>query len=186
MKRIPGPLAMLVVLVIANLILLIAGCSSDSPSGPSGELTQAEVHELLQVLSQVNTFQPPSDSVWACPQGGMVRWAYYGSGGYDDQGMTLSAWGTLTYENCGAAPGGPTYTVNGSLNTTIVYTYDMFGRLVSIEGSHSGTLNWIRGERSGSCSLALSSAATPDNGITSRSVTGTLCDLDIDTSVPIT
>jgi hypothetical protein len=170
--------------LLVPLIVVSVACSSDSPSGPSGELTQAEVLELLQVLAQVKTFQP-SDSVWACPQGGTVRWAHHFVVDNVEQGTTMSASGTMTYENCGAAAGGPTYTVGGSPNTTIVHTYNQLGRLVSIEGSHSGTLNWNQGGRSGSCLLALTSSGASDEGITSLSVTGTLCDLDIDTSVSI-
>ena len=70
---------------------------------------------------------------------------------------------------------GTRFTLYGNLNVNADVELDERGRVLSLDGSHEGTLGWQSGDRSGSCPMTLSTSGSSTEEGNSLSLTGTLC-----------
>lgn len=194
-------------------LLAFAACGGDDGTGPADtELTEQEVGEMMEALAAAGAFSPPSpqegsgtsapnaparttfdydvETTASCPGGGSVSISGSVQGDVDDQtgegdfDVTM----TQSHQDCVASSdAGTTFTFNSSpgLQTSMDFTTTSDGSY-SITGSHSGSLGWTTGEKSGSCSVDISYDFSGSQSSFSGSAQGTVCGVDVSHSLDVT
>lgn len=161
--------------LLAIVVPALTACGS--PTDADGPVTEREARELVQGLHLVDSFRTREDA-WACPLGGEMLGVHY----HRFAESSLIAGSYLTYAACRVRVGFGTYTLDGELNGEVWYGLDRVGRIVSVEGFHTGNVHWRRGSRSASCDLDLTSASTDDDVLT---ITGTACGIRVEVEMSV-
>lgn len=186
----------------------LAGCGDDAddPTGPDGELTQAEAEAMTEAFFTAGGFGlgafgggfEPADSgargvpigpetidrVVECPEGGTVALQGQYSGDIDEETGegTLDFTLTQTHDACAAsASDGSVWSFDGDPNVATDFDYQFSETSVSLQGTRTGTVQWSGSDANGRCSVDLSwdVSADVEQSSFSGTVSGSFCGFDV-------
>jgi hypothetical protein len=160
--------------ILLITLSLAAGACSDDPITVQEGLTEAEVEGVLRFLYEVEAFDPALDDVTPrpCPDGGSVVFDVTRS----LEATAVAEEGFEDFQDCAGRASGRVFRLQGRLDLSVLYYLDEFGRIIDVDGSLSGGLDWATEGRTGSCRLDL--IVIPP----ASSVSGTACGLAVSQS----
>lgn len=185
---------------MALLATLAMAACGDSPTDTLGELSQEEAEALAQVVGQTvfSTWTEAEAPVQGlapvaaliiesdvaveapCPLGGQV--AISGTLVMDidevTEDVTLDYSVAQVHQDCSASSEeGIVFTLNGAPNITADLFLESVGEALSMTGGYSGAVDWVTGDKAGTCSLSVefSVEMNPVTEVGSGSISGTVC-----------
>jgi len=189
------------------LLLLAAACGEDA-TGPSGELTEAELALIAESLFSIGfdasfddaptggsgpqaapvSFEYPIDVTVPCPVSGTVRIEAQVSGTVDGETGAADFDYALdqTHTACvvRSEDGATEVRIDGEPGTAFDYAIDLADGVFTVGGALVGSVRYTAGERTGVCVTDLSlSGSGGIEGSNTFTLSGTICGLEISTSV---
>lgn len=190
---------------LCALLFALSACGESGTDPDDGELTEAELDALLEVmvlLSDIGlgavsepaaspaavpeTFTIQSTSL-PCPDGGAV--VVSGSATADEEVGEIEMDLTMTHQACRAtaeSSGRRQFTLNGSPNVDYYFFLALFDEgEFEMEVDQVGAIQWVTGGRSGLCEIDVHLEVTGDLdiGAISGTVSGSLCGVSVNSSV---
>jgi len=193
-------------LLTAASLLVLSGCSDDSPTELLDDLTAEEAELMMEAIARAGGVTIPDasdpgagpaavvvsidvENEVSCPQGGSVLVTGSFDGDVDEQ--TGEGEFSLDYaqahRSCSVtAPStGDVWTFDGlpevGVDFDLLVTQDGF----FLDGIQSGTVGWSTDGRSGNCTIDVTYSVSGSETSLSGTVTGSVCGHQISTSVDV-